>query len=182
MSLVSGIVADPAPDGAAADLPGFGRPGLDAEVLALVHRIEGLEPGADQHVLVGAGVERLPRELAAAFVERRDPAANAHLAARIADQHFAVGDQRRHGDRLALLDVAELGPPDLLAAVRVDRDRLPVERVEEDLAGVIDRAAVDRVAAGDALRCRERLGLEHPFGRRAGLGQVERVEIVRETA
>src|SRR4029079_16776946 len=77
-------------------------------------------------------------------------------------------------------DVAELRSPNLLAAVRVDGDSLPVEGVEEDFARIVNRAAVDRIAAGDALARGERLGLEHPLGRRAGLGEVKRVEIVRE--
>jgi len=144
----------------------------------LVHWVERLEPRADQHVLVRTGAIGLPRELSATFIERGEPAANAHLAARIADDDFAVRDQRRHRQRLALLDVAELRAPHLLAGPGVDRDRLPVERIEDDLAVRIDRAAIDRAAAGDALRRRRRFRLEHPFLRCAGPGQVERVEIV----
>ena len=44
--------------------------------------------------------------------------------------------------------------------------------------GVERGAAVDDVAAGDALRGRLGLGLELPFHRRARLGQVERVDDV----
>src|SRR5579884_2023600 len=65
-----GIIADPAPDRPAPDLPGFRRPGLDAEVLPLVHCIKWVETGADEDVLVGSRVEGAPGELAAALVER----------------------------------------------------------------------------------------------------------------
>ena len=69
-----GVVADPAPDGAAADLPVVRRPGRDAQVLALVLLVERLEPRADQAVGVGAGAVGRPGDLARLGVERREPA------------------------------------------------------------------------------------------------------------
>src|SRR5215218_3971866 len=86
-----GVVADPAPDARTTDLPRLRRPSLHAEVLAAVGGVVGLEARPNQDVLVWAGVERLPRDLAAAFVEGRNPAAHAHLATADADQDFAVG-------------------------------------------------------------------------------------------
>src|SRR5436190_2287584 len=103
--LGSRVVADPAPHIAAAELPDFRWPRFDAEVLALVHGVERLEPGTNQNVLVGPSVVGFPSKFSAAFVEGSQPPANAHFAARISDQHFSVGDERRHRQRLALLDV-----------------------------------------------------------------------------
>src|SRR5437763_10323781 len=51
-----GVVADPAPYVAAAELPCIGRPALYAEVLAAVARIEGSESRTDQRLSVGTGV------------------------------------------------------------------------------------------------------------------------------
>ena len=70
-------------------------------------------------------------------------------------------------------DVAQLGPPHLLARLGVDGDRVAIEHVEDDLAAPIGRAAVDR------RRSRRRpcggggVGLVYPFRRRARLGEVE---------
>ena len=47
-----GIVSDPSPHRSSSGLPGVGRPGLDAEVRAVVRRVERVKSGADQHVLV----------------------------------------------------------------------------------------------------------------------------------
>jgi len=82
--------------------------------------------------------------------------------------------------RLALVDLAELGDPAGLAGGCVYRHRPVVERVEEDGTVGINRAAIDDVAAGDALRGREWLRLELPFHRRAGLGEIERIQHIRK--
>ena len=174
-----GVVGDPAPHRAAADPPLLRRPGPHTAVLALVLRVERLEVGPDQDVAVGAGVVGPPRDLAALRVDGGDPAAHAELAAGVPDQHLPLGDQGRHGDGLALVDVAELGVPELAAGGGVERDRAVVERVEEEPAVVEHAAAVDHVAAGDTLRGGGRLRLVHPLQRRAGLGEVERVDVVR---
>src|ERR1700722_11638577 len=47
-----GIVGDPSPHRSSSGLPGVGRPGLDAEIGAVIRRIERAESGADQYVLV----------------------------------------------------------------------------------------------------------------------------------
>ena len=173
-----GIVGDPAPDVAAADLPGIRRPGRDAEVLALVAFVERLEVWADQHVLVGTGAVGRPRRRAVRRVERLDPAAHADLAAGVADEHLALHHERRHRHGLADVDVADLGLPDRFARCGIDGDRMAVQRVEEDAAVRESGAAIDHVAAGDALRGRLGLRLVLPLHRRARLGQVERVEDV----
>ena len=117
-----GVVGDPAPHRRSAELPLFRRPRRDAEVLALVLGVEGVEVGADLHVAVRAGVERAPHLLAGLHVERRDVAAHAELAAGVADEHVVLDDDRRGGERLAAVDVADLGPPRFLAGLGIDGD------------------------------------------------------------
>ena len=102
-----GIVGDPAPDVAAADLPRLRGPARLPEILAAILRIEWLEVRTDQHVRIGPGVVGLPDDLAVILIQGRDPAAHAHLAAGIADQDLALDHERRHGDGLADMDVAE---------------------------------------------------------------------------
>ena len=97
----------------------------------------------------------------------------------IADQHFAFHDQRRHRDGLAHVDVGELGLPQQLAVVGIERDRVAVERVEYDLAVPEHGPAIDHVAAGDTLRCRFGMRLVGPFQRRTGFRQIERKDDVR---
>jgi hypothetical protein len=169
---------DPAPDGAAALLPRFARPALDAEVLALVGRIERVEFRPDQHVLVGAGGVGLPDHFPAALVERLERAAHAQFAAGIAHQHFARGDQRGHRHRLALGDVGHRRAPDLRPGIGVERDHLPIQRDHEQAPVVVAHPAADHVAAGDPLRFRIRLGVEAPFDRCTGLAQVQRIDNV----
>jgi hypothetical protein len=154
------------------------RPGRNM-ILAAVLRVERLEPLADQHVLVRPGAERPPDEAAVAGVERGDPAADAVFAAAVADHHFVLDDQGRHGDGLADVDVPELGAPELLAGSGIESDRLAVQRVEEHPAAGIGGAAVDGVAAGDALSGGERLRLVAPLERRTGFGQIKRIDDVR---
>ena len=167
----------PAPDRAAADLPGIRRPGLHAEILALHPFVIGMEVLADQHVLVGPGAIGAPGDLAGVLVDRGQPAAHAQFAAAVADHDLAVHDERGHGDGLALVDVAELGVPEFLAGLGVERDGIVVQRVEKYLAVVVGEPAVDHVAAGDAdggqiwLR---RIGPLQVAGRR-----VEREDLVR---
>ena len=173
------VVRDPAPHRAAAVAPGVGRPRVDAEIPAAVGGVERLEARADEDLLVGPGRIGAPRDRSGPAIERRQPAAHAQLAAGIADQHLVLDDERRHRDRLALVHVAQLGDPLLFAARGVECDGAVVERVEEDRAVRVDDAAVDDVAAGDALGRGQRLRLVLPFHRRAVLRQVERVHVVR---
>ena len=96
---------------------------------------------ADQDLGVGTGIVGAPDDLAgfssSAVTQPRTPISPPLLPMRI----FALDDKRRHGDGLALVDVAELGVPDLLAGLGVDGDGVIVERVEEDLAVVVGEPA-----------------------------------------
>src|SRR5581483_8263669 len=65
-----GIVRDPSPDGAPADLPRIRRPALFAEVLAAILRVKRLELRPDQDIFVWAGAVCAPDDLAGIFVER----------------------------------------------------------------------------------------------------------------
>ena len=82
-------------------------------------------------------------------IQRSEPAAHAQFSAAIADQHHILHYDRRHGSRLAELDVAHLRFPYLLAGVRIYRDRMVVQRVVNDLAIGVTGAAIDDIAAGD---------------------------------
>ena len=173
-----GIVGDPPPHGAAADLPCVRRPARDAEIRALVRRVERLEVRADQHVPIRARAVGGPDDMAVLGVERLDPAAHPELAARIADQNLVLYDERRHRDGLADIDVADLRVPDGLSGAGIDGEGVVVERIEIDPSVGEGGAAVDDVAAGDPLRGRLRFGLKSPLHGRAGLGEIKCIENV----
>ena len=73
------------------------------------------------------------------------------VAARIADQHLVLHHQGRHPHGLAEMDIAELIIPEFLPGRGVDLERVAVERVVKDAAIGERRAAVDGIAAGNAL-------------------------------
>ena len=125
--------------------------------------VERLEPRSDEHVGVRTGVVGLPRDLPASRVQRGDPAADAELPAAVADINEPVGDQRSHRHGLALVDLAELDLPQLLAALRIHRDGVSVEGVEEHPSVGIGRAAIHHVAARHALRRAGRAGIVLPL-------------------
>jgi hypothetical protein len=175
-----GVVADPSPHRARRDLPGFGRPRGHAEVLAAILRVERLEAGADQHVLVGPGGVGAPDRLAGSGVERREPAAHAEFPAAVADEHLALHDEGRHGDRFAQPDLAVLLAPELLAGGGVEGDGLVVERIEEEPAICEGGAAIHHVAARHALGAGIALRVELPLHVRARLREVERIDPIRE--
>ena len=107
------------------------------------------EPGSP---LAGHGVE--PPEMLAGFrIVAFDEAAMAVFRAGHADDHDAVGDQRRARHGIAVLDrrrLRRLDVPELLAGLGVQRDDVVVEQRPDDLA-VVDRgAAIDDAAADDA--------------------------------
>ena len=83
-------------------------------------------------------------------IERGDPAAHAHLAAARADDDAILHDDRRHRDRLAAIEIRHLHAPELLAALRVDGDGVPVEQVINDLSFGVRGAAIHDVAARGA--------------------------------
>ena len=173
-----GVVGEPPPDRAAALLPGLGRPRRHPEILALVHVVKWLERRPDQHVLVRPRIEGLPGDLATLLVERLDPAAHTEFAARITDEDFAPGDERRHRHGLADVDVADLRFPRLTPGLGIDRDDVAVEGVEEDMAIRESRPAIDHITACDALGRSLGLRIVLPFQGRARLRQVQRVKDV----
>ena len=66
-----------------------------------------------------------------------------------------------------------------LTGLHVESDHLAVQRVEDVLAESDRAAAIHNVAARDALAGWQRLGGKLPLQRRAGLGEIERIDIVR---
>ena len=172
------VVGEKTPHRAAADLPGLGRPALHSEIGAAVQGVEGMEPRADQHVLVGAGGVSPPDFLAVRRVQRGQFSADAELSSAVADEDFSFDDERGHRDRLPRLDVGDLRRPGFLARVGVERDRPAVERVVENLSVGIGRAAIDDVATRDTLRRGDGERLVRPLRGSARLRQVERVEDV----
>src|SRR6185437_4306644 len=129
-----GIVGNPTPDRAAAPLPLACSPRGNAEIFALIFCVKRFEIGTDTGVLVGAAVVGTPQNLAGLYVKRRKLAANAEFASAIADEHNVLDYDRRHGDRLAELNIADLRLPSRLARIRVNGDGMCVKRVVNDLA------------------------------------------------
>ena len=68
--------------------------------------------------------------------------------------------------------------PDLFAGGGVERDRMNVERVENDFSVGIGGAAIDHITACDTLRGSRGLGLIFPLDRCPRLAQVQRVHDV----
>src|SRR6185503_16616372 len=186
-----GVVGIPAPGSAAAALPLVTLPGRDPEVLPLVGGVVGVGIALDSDFLVGTGAVHGPLVLAGVHIERRNSAADAELTARNAGDNDVLDHDRGDGDRGALLVanglwagvgmIRVLRLPEFLAGFRVERDQLTLQRVDEDLAaGVIGRAAVHEVAAGDWNRVGRLVRNVFPDLRRAGLRKIERVDDVRE--
>src|SRR4029453_9223641 len=110
-----------------------------------------------------------PQALAGLRIPAIDEAAGTELRTGNAGDDNAVRDERRHGHRIAFLDVGRLLTPQLLAGLHVERNDVGVERGAEKLAVVNRAAAVDDAATHDARRlCRVfDLGLPDLF---AGFG------------
>lgn len=174
------IVGDESPNRAAANLPMVGRPGGDTRVFAFVLIVKWFELWSDQTIGVGAGALGAPGDLAGIGIERRQPAAHAKFTAAVADEDFVVDDQRGHRHRLAFVDVAEFGLPNFLPRVRVNGNCPIVERVVENPAVGIGRAAIDQIATGDTLGGSRRTWVVLPFQWCAGFGQIERVQVIRK--
>ncbi len=77
-------------------------------------------------------------------------AAHAQLSAAVSGDHDVSDHHGRHGRGFSIADVTDLRLPDLLPAIRIDGNRVGVERVVNDLAVGVARSPVDDVAAGDA--------------------------------
>ena len=103
---------------------------------------------------------------------------DAELAARGADDDAILDDEGRDGRRLALREVGDPGPPQLLPGRRGDGHRVSVEQVVHDFAARVERAPIDRVTTGDAEGVRIHRGAVLPFERIALAREVERVQHV----
>src|SRR3954451_18032211 len=139
------VVGAAEPGGAAAGLPGVAGPGLVERAghgrrLAVQAADIALDGRPVPHLLAGVGVVGL------------DGAGDAELAARVADDHLALDDQRGGRVGVPVLVLLHLLVPDDLARLPVEGDEVGVERREVDLVLVERGTAVDDVAAGqDAL-------------------------------
>ena len=130
-----GVVSADVPDGRAAGLPRIARPGFMARLAR-----------------PGDGVEA-PGFLAGLRVECRDVAADGAVAARRADDHFVLDDQRRVRDGVAVgRRVADGGVPEDLPVLGVDREQVRVERSHEKRVAEDGESAIDASAAERALR------------------------------
>src|SRR5262249_13117291 len=98
------------PGRAAAVLPGVSRPGLVARLARARHRI-------------GA-----PDMLAGLRIPAVDEQARPELRTRDAGQDDAVGDERRSGHRISVLEVDDVLLPHLLAGFGIERHDIGVER------------------------------------------------------
>ena len=116
-----------------------------------------------------------PGDFAVTQIECRQAAANSEFAAADTDIDFVLHHQRRHCQAFTEIDIGDLSPPHGFARVGIDRNRLTVESVDDDLSISEHGAAVHNVAARNALGCCSWCGLEGPLRRRAGFGEVERV-------
>ncbi len=142
-----GVVGIPAPGRAAADLPLVALPGGQGGVLAdrlAEHR--GLF-GIEQDLVVRTDGRGLPYLLAVFQTVGGKPALDAEFAARYADEHLVLDDDRGRGHGLALARIAVLDAPHHLAGLGVERHDGRVGLVEDDLAVAIGHAAIDGVAA-----------------------------------
>src|SRR5690606_38990755 len=80
-------------------------------------------------------------------VMRGEETAGVELTATLADVDDAIADARRTGDRIRLVRVGDLHIPDLVAALRVDRDPASVDGADDELAVPVRGAAVGDLAA-----------------------------------
>src|SRR2546428_223677 len=120
-----GIVGASVPARTAADLPRVRGPGLAAGLAGGGNRVPP------------------PPALARLGVEGLDEATRPHLSgARNADDDLAFRDQRRGRHEVAVGIVGDLGLPRLLAGLRVEGDKVRIQRPEDDLVLVEGNAAI----------------------------------------
>src|SRR5687768_17529275 len=139
------VVGHRIPHGAAAaKLPPLAVPGLGG----------ALERGAFESILRVAGNSiETPQHLAVGSVVCGNVAAHTHLAAAIADDHFACDHARRAGDGVALGCIGGLHRPDLFATGTIERDQSSIECAHEHAIAPRSDTTIDDVAAGiDGLR------------------------------
>src|SRR5207249_7885598 len=85
-----------------------------------------------------------PQALARLRIPTIDEPAGPELRAGNARDDNAVRDERRHGHRIALLDVGRCLTPQLLAGLHIERNDVAVERGAEKLAVVNRAAGIDK--------------------------------------
>src|SRR5690606_26267364 len=150
-----GIVRHRVPDGAAAaELPPLAVPRLGGHrhrfVLEAVRGIAGHR-------------EETPDELAGLRVVRGDVTAHAVFGAAVADEHTALHDAGRPGDRIGQVAREErVDLPDGHAGRGIERDEAAVERADVDLAVPRRDAAIHDVAARAAAPLARHLRVVHP--------------------
>ncbi len=132
----------------------------------------GIFCGPNSDRIFGDRVE-IPDLLAGLCVIGAEKSADAVFAAVGADQHFALHDGGRHRLAVAELGIGNVGLPDLLAGLGVERHQLGIKRGEIDLVLEHRHAAVVGPAAIGGDRPELRLVVPELL---AGLG-VERVDL-----
>ena len=148
-----------------------------------MRRIVRVGVADDLHVGVRARRIRAPHFLAAVHVVRRHATAHAELTTRDARDHDVFDHDRRIRHGRASLVIGVRHAPQLLARLRIQRQQIAGEQLDEQLAArMVGDAAVHQIATGDRLRL-GRLGRYMlPDHRCAFLRQVERKHDVRERA
>src|SRR5262249_58131540 len=73
---------------------------------------------------------------------------HALFGAAVADDHLALHDARRAGDRVRLILINGHDLPDDLAVSGVERNQPSIERADINLAFVNGHAAIDNIAPG----------------------------------
>ena len=173
-----GVVSEPAPSRAAAELPLLALPGAQARVradrLAEIRRATRI----DQELRVRADAIGLPDFPTGSDVVRDDEATYAVLAAADARDHLVFDDQRRVGIRLAIRGVAIDRRPHHRAGLCIERDELGIGLLQEDLAVTVSEPAVHGVAAHHGNRVGVLSGGVSPVDRL--IGQVDREDFVRK--
>src|ERR1043166_8432683 len=92
-----------------------------------------------------------PELFAVGRIERRDESANAELAARGADDHLVLDDERRNSDRVARFRALERNVPLDLAAPGVQGEDVTVDGAHEE-ASAEHREPTIHAAVTDAGR------------------------------
>ena len=177
-----GVVRDPSPHRAAADLPHVRRPGGHAEVLAAILRIERLEIRTDEDVLVGSRSVRGPDDLAGFS---SSPLSQPRTPISPPESPTSTRPLTTSG-AIVIVSPMLMSPTFVfqttLSRLRVERDGVVVERVEEESSLVEHQSRDSRrrstrrpappLPASDCM----------PLHRQPGLRQVERVDDSSETA
>ena len=173
-----GVIGDRAPHRSTAGAPAVARPAVHAEVgAAVVGCLEGAR--TDQHVGIGSHVVGGPHHLAGVQIESLEPAVDAELPARSADDHPIAHHDRGHRHGLAASHIGDAHPPQLASRAGIDRHGVAIEQVVDDPAVGVERSAVDGIAAGDTDGIGADVGPVLPPQRIVLARQVERIQHVR---